>query len=197
MPKEESIIDFIFAYANKNPDKNFIATFTDVDRDHIQMPLFIPEESFEEDGFVFTSESSKRVLQLYLRIHFKEKNAYTSDYMTGAYQSVSYEQRKTKDESKEPAMLPDRSLSAEQQAKARSQHADSFEQIYGDFGKMDEIDYGPHDFASKKDTGYVVLKNQGATCYMNSLLHIIFQHFEDLFMIYQLLEVKIPIPTFH
>jgi len=34
------------------------------------------------------------------------------------------------------------------------------------------IDYWSHD--SKKETGYVGLKNQGATCYMNSLLQTLY-----------------------
>ena len=34
------------------------------------------------------------------------------------------------------------------------------------------IDYWTHD--SKKETGYVGLKNQGATCYMNSLLQTLY-----------------------
>lgn len=34
------------------------------------------------------------------------------------------------------------------------------------------VDYWSHD--SKKETGYVGLKNQGATCYMNSLLQTLY-----------------------
>ena len=46
---------------------------------------------------------------------------------------------------------------------------------------------------SKKHTGYVGLKNQGATCYMNSLLQTLYftnQVSESIFMIYDKLYIS-------
>ncbi|RDX86284.1 Ubiquitin carboxyl-terminal hydrolase 13, partial [Mucuna pruriens] len=44
--------------------------------------------------------------------------------------------------------------------------------VEADIAVRKEIDYWSHD--SKKETGYVGLKNQGATCYMNSLLQTLY-----------------------
>ncbi|TKY53552.1 Ubiquitin carboxyl-terminal hydrolase 12 [Spatholobus suberectus] len=44
--------------------------------------------------------------------------------------------------------------------------------VEADIAVRKDIDYWSHD--SKKETGYVGLKNQGATCYMNSLLQTLY-----------------------
>ena len=44
--------------------------------------------------------------------------------------------------------------------------------IEADVAVRKVADYWSHD--SKKETGYVGLKNQGATCYMNSLLQTLY-----------------------
>ncbi|XP_028805138.1 ubiquitin carboxyl-terminal hydrolase 12 isoform X2 [Neltuma alba] len=44
--------------------------------------------------------------------------------------------------------------------------------VEADVSVRTEVDYCSHD--SKKETGYVGLKNQGATCYMNSLLQTLY-----------------------
>ncbi|OHT04492.1 hypothetical protein TRFO_28001 [Tritrichomonas foetus] len=146
-----SNVDFIIVFENKDPSRNFEQTYKQVfgitDWEIIQLPPLQINDSLESDGFLF----AENLCHLNFVIHYEPDQKISGFH----YSPIQYSTINSIENSV-PTMIPDATP-----VSTYSHHYDM------NFHKNNES-------KSKEETGYVGLNNQGATCYMNSLLQALY-----------------------
>ena len=76
---ENSLLNFISFFENKDQNHNAISIFTNIDSEYAQMDSILLEKNLDESNFVFEFNESKKVLYLdiliqYINNYQKESN---------------------------------------------------------------------------------------------------------------------------